>query len=1387
MAVTQNQYTGNGSTVLFSFTFPYLVSTDVKVKVDGTDTTAYTLANATTVQMNAAPANGAVVIVYRNTDNDNKKATFYPGSAIKAEDLNNDFDQILYVAQEVDNNALNSLGTSPMQGNLSMGNNKLTNLATPTAGTDAAHKTYVDAQASSAIDGALAAGTDLSKATSSGVTTYSHNVTGANQTVNNSNGTVLQDITITAQGHVTSAGSTDLDTRYYTKTTLDGGHFDSRYYTETELNAGQLNNQYYTETELDAGQLDNRYYTETELNAGQLDNRYYTEAELNAGQLDTRYFRQDSSETISQGDTWSGNDNYIATTAAIDARIVDLVEDVGGFVPIANETSFPTSNPDVNNAAGTLISIKAMASTRTPSGGVVSISDGAGSGVTVTINGCGTTVLTAGYGVILETTSTTHTYNFHRLSASTTAITTVSSNISNINAVAANETNINAVNNNSTNINAVANNNANITSVAGNATNINAVAPNVSNISAVNANATNINTVAGNNTNINTVATNAASVSTVATNISSVNNFADRYRVASSAPSSSLDVGDLYFDTSGNELKVYNGSAWQGGVTATGNLVSKNGDQFTGNITFSGSQTVDGRDLSVDGTKLDTIATNANNYAISSDLLDQDDLVSNSATKVASQQSVKAYVDNQTLSLIDEDDMSTNSATRPPSQQSVKAYADTKAPLASPALTGTATAVNLTLSGDLTVNGTTTTLNSTTVSIDDKNLELGKVSTPTDTTADGGGITLKGGTDKTFNWVDATDAWTSSEHIHLGDSKILKLGTDTDAQLTHTGSYGSLNVSTGYFVNDIAGDWYVRNSAGGENRIIAKNDGAVELYHDNAKKIETTSSGINVTGAINVNGAALASGNTFTAVANGAIANNKAVKLDTDGKVSEIAATTVADSSPSISTNLSTNGNYVTGTGEEPEDVKCIWIGNNKVLITWIKDNFPSGGKQGVKGVVGSWVDSGAVGYYSNWGAEFTLVNNTRRLKYDVCWDETNDTIIVSYVDEDDSGKGKSVYVKRSGTTLSFISSGTTPVTWRSSSSTKTVRTYWDNSIQRQILTYESSSGQGHAVVAAKNSSDDSYTNTYANEITNGDTIWDMFVAVCGLTSGKVIYFWNQGNANVYYRIGVVNTGNNTIAWSTDNSNNGILVATRHMYCDCAYNADKGIVSFVGRKTDTSNSAVTQLAAFDNSNNSVGSWTQQGLGTSSEGMAVAYCPDAKNLHYFYMRGSSPNYWSSRAITHGTAGNAASYTISSAIDTFGTGSSSTFSHVTRITPSPGLGVITGAARGHNINNRLTSQNVGTTTQQSNLTHARHYVGYVDQAYTNGQTATIKTYGNTVTTLSGLTIGSIYYVQGNGTVGTSVDSTLSFSTETPGAGLAITATTLLIKDPFLGKVA
>ena len=98
-----------------------------------------------------------------------------------------------------------------------------------------------------------------------------------------------------------------------------------------------------------------------------------------------------------------------------------------------------------------------------------------------------------------------------------------------------------------------------------------------------------------------------------------------------------------------------------------------------------------------------------------------------------------------------------------------------KANLSGATFTGAIAGTSLTLSGDLTVNGTTTTLNSTTMSVDDKNIELGSVASPSDVTADGGGITLKGATDKTFNWVDATDSWTSSEHIDLASGKGLKV------------------------------------------------------------------------------------------------------------------------------------------------------------------------------------------------------------------------------------------------------------------------------------------------------------------------------------------------------------------------------------------------------------------------------------------------------------------------------------------------------------------------------------------------------------------------------------------------------------------------------------
>jgi len=95
---------------------------------------------------------------------------------------------------------------------------------------------------------------------------------------------------------------------------------------------------------------------------------------------------------------------------------------------------------------------------------------------------------------------------------------------------------------------------------------------------------------------------------------------------------------------------------------------------------------------------------------------------------------------------------------------------------------------NLVLGGNLTVSGTETILNSTTLSIDDKNIVLGSVDTPTDTTADGGGITLKGATDKTINWVNSTDSWTSSENFELASEKTFRINANEVLSQTTLGS-----------------------------------------------------------------------------------------------------------------------------------------------------------------------------------------------------------------------------------------------------------------------------------------------------------------------------------------------------------------------------------------------------------------------------------------------------------------------------------------------------------------------------------------------------------------------------------------------------------------------
>jgi len=105
MATTENNYTGDGTTTSYSFSFPYIKKEDVKVTLNDIGTTAFTINDNTPTQVDftVAPANGAAIRIYRETDTTATSSTFFPGSAIRAQDLNRNFEQSLFIGQEEEN------------------------------------------------------------------------------------------------------------------------------------------------------------------------------------------------------------------------------------------------------------------------------------------------------------------------------------------------------------------------------------------------------------------------------------------------------------------------------------------------------------------------------------------------------------------------------------------------------------------------------------------------------------------------------------------------------------------------------------------------------------------------------------------------------------------------------------------------------------------------------------------------------------------------------------------------------------------------------------------------------------------------------------------------------------------------------------------------------------------------------------------------------------------------------------------------------------------------------------------------------------------------------------------------------------------------------------
>ena len=213
MALTENLYTQTVTgTTQFAINFQYIKDTDVKVSIDGVNTTAYTLVNATTIEFVSAPAVNAAIRIYRDTDTTELNSTFFAGSAVRASDLNENFQQALFAVQEVVARFIDRT-QAIFQNVIDMGGFRITNMGAGTGANDAVNKTQLDAtqnyndtQLANSVTSATTQATNAANSASAAATSASNSSTYASNAQTSAN-TATAQATASANSAAAAANS----------------------------------------------------------------------------------------------------------------------------------------------------------------------------------------------------------------------------------------------------------------------------------------------------------------------------------------------------------------------------------------------------------------------------------------------------------------------------------------------------------------------------------------------------------------------------------------------------------------------------------------------------------------------------------------------------------------------------------------------------------------------------------------------------------------------------------------------------------------------------------------------------------------------------------------------------------------------------------------------------------------------------------------------------------------------------------------------------------------------------------------------------------------------------------------------------------------------------